>query len=373
MSPEDKDATELLLSQLRELHAVSTTNNDAVRQFWSNLENQEKAKLQKRVAFEKKLCREERQQRRKEGDSTLHARETKPKLVVRPKSDNVCLGWSDESFAFDEVVLFSSHIRRSDIEKRNDEALGINRCVFSNLFVDDQPLAIDTSSEPDDAAALLGSTAAAYREALCAESFYMAAKCRFRCDAIFVMEDLQSSYDVCCFGHNRLHLTEGQKSRLIDLGADPDDFLQVAGGNGGNGDNHKCNKNDRRWLRGRDGKLPVRENWLNIRHNVFLYILRHKFAMNQKGTATRRTTESIVKMTRKENNKPQRRLLLVEHRERDGFWGDAGNGTGYNVLGKTISHIFLQVAGDARNSASTSAANENLTLPVNEIANYAWE
>jgi len=266
-----------------------------------------------------------------------------PRLVRKAKAgEGVSLGWHRNdndgdatskttlpTFVFTHVIPFNSHRTRRVYEREEDDDIygGINRCVFSNLFVDDKPLFIPNDN---DKTLLLGH-GSRYEYAASAESFYMAAKSKYECDARFIMEDLKdNSMSVANFGHNYLQLTTIQKNRLIKLGADPTDF-KAAGGSDA-------------WYRGRDGILPTREGWKNMRHNAFLFILRHKFGLrgnqDQQGTETKRTVQALVSLISTKSEYP----LMVEARRADGFWGEGVDGAGFNCLGRTITQILLEVA-----------------------------
>mmetsp|Transcript_45391 Transcript_45391/g.95259 ORF Transcript_45391/g.95259 Transcript_45391/m.95259 type:complete len:214 (+) Transcript_45391:610-1251(+) len=173
--------------------------------------------------------------------------------------------------------------------------------------------------------------AATYDEALCAESYYMAAKARHVCDARFIMEELNTnSREVASFGHNKLLLTPKQKERLVELGAQTEDFKQVESAEGTH------------WLRGKDGIMPIREGWHDVRHNVFLYILRQKFGTSAPmESAARQSMEALVTLAKEKGEL----TLIAEHRRADKFWGDGFDGEGYNVLGRILTQIMLEQAG----------------------------
>lgn len=238
-----------------------------------------------------------------------------PEILLKAKSIPVCIGWTNESFQFHYTIPFLSHRRRSAFEKQQDEETGINRCVFSNLFMETLYIA-ENPQHPY----LLGH-ASAYTQAMCSESFYMAAKTKYECDARFIMYDLKDSKDVAWFGHSKLPLTTCQKNKLVEYGASPNDFLKV---------------DDDTWLRGSDGKFPVRQDWNDHRHNVFLYLLRHKFRAADSESG--KTMQAILQRIKDHQEYP----LLVEHRQKDSTWGDGKFGDGLNLLGRILTQIVLE-------------------------------
>lgn len=220
---------------------------------------------------------------------------------------------------------------------------------------------------PPEFSGLMGH-ASSFPFAICAESFYMAAKCKHACDAQFIMDDLKSSLEVAAFGHNHLQLSESQKNRLVELGAKSSDFVRANDEEEGDGD---ARQGDPKWYRGNNGIMPVREGWYEIRHFVFFYILKQKFGGDEPArSATRATVEAIKTLIHERKELP----LIIEHRRKDGFWGDAATGSGYNVLGKTITQIFLEktglakpvpILGDAKHYQQSS-----LKIPNREIVDY---
>jgi N-glycosidase YbiA len=67
--------------------------------------------------------------------------------------------------------------------------------------------------------------------------------------------------------------------------------------------------------------VKIRSDWEDIKDNIMRKGVMHKFLQNQ-------NLSSLLSMT---NDK-----ILVEHTSRDNYWGDAGNGTGQNKLGKIL-------------------------------------
>ena len=80
---------------------------------------------------------------------------------------------------------------------------------------------------------------------------------------------------------------------------------------------------------GRDRKLPLRRDWEGVKEAVMLAALRAKFAQHADLKATLLGTGDAV---------------LVEHTARDAYWGDGGDGSGKNRLGR----LLMQLRGELR-------------------------
>jgi len=95
---------------------------------------------------------------------------------------------------FHGVIPFYSHTIQSRKTKRADAALGINRRVFSNLFIDDGPFALrpgPAGSAIDERLwAVMKHPFLATAAGACSESFFQAAKMELEADARFIMFDL---------------------------------------------------------------------------------------------------------------------------------------------------------------------------------------
>ena len=75
---------------------------------------------------------------------------------------------------------------------------------------------------------------------------------------------------------------------------------------------------------GRTRKIKMRRNWDNIKDNVMYDALKAKFTQHN---------ELAVLLLETGNKK------LIEHTENDAYWGDGGDGTGKNRLGKLLMKI----------------------------------
>ena len=75
---------------------------------------------------------------------------------------------------------------------------------------------------------------------------------------------------------------------------------------------------------GRSRTYKIRQNWDNIKENVMYDALKAKFTQHQE-------LREILLSTQEK--------ILIEHTENDGYWGDGGDGTGKNRLGKLLMRL----------------------------------
>lgn len=75
---------------------------------------------------------------------------------------------------------------------------------------------------------------------------------------------------------------------------------------------------------GRDRKLPLRRNWESMKDNVMYEAVKAKF------TQYAELKELLLSTSQ---------AKLVEHTENDSYWGDGGNGSGKNKLGKLLMRL----------------------------------
>jgi ribA/ribD-fused uncharacterized protein len=80
---------------------------------------------------------------------------------------------------------------------------------------------------------------------------------------------------------------------------------------------------------GRSRKLPLRRGWESVKDQVMLEAVRAKFTQHD-------DLKAILLGTGDAN--------IVEHTERDSYWGDGGDGSGLNRLG----HILMRVRAELR-------------------------
>ena len=75
---------------------------------------------------------------------------------------------------------------------------------------------------------------------------------------------------------------------------------------------------------GRDKQLPLRADWEKVKDDVMREAVMAKFTQ-------RKDLKEILLSTND--------AILVEHTENDSYWGDGGNGTGKNMLGKILMEV----------------------------------
>ena len=71
-------------------------------------------------------------------------------------------------------------------------------------------------------------------------------------------------------------------------------------------------------------KTDLRPDWESVKDEIMLKGCMHKFEQNEKQREVLLGTGD---------------LMLVEHTVNDKYWGDAGDGTGKNMLGKTLVQV----------------------------------
>ncbi len=82
---------------------------------------------------------------------------------------------------------------------------------------------------------------------------------------------------------------------------------------------------------GRDRKKPLRADWESVKVDIMTEAVRAKFTQHQDMREILLSTGDAI---------------LVEHTKNDKYWGDGGDGTGKNVLGKILMEIRSEL-GDA--------------------------
>lgn len=80
--------------------------------------------------------------------------------------------------------------------------------------------------------------------------------------------------------------------------------------------------------RGRDRSLPLRSNWEMVKDEVMYRALEAKF-----------TQHEDLKIKLLETGEAR----LVEHTRNDTYWGDGGDGSGQNMLGKLLMRLRQQL------------------------------
>lgn len=80
---------------------------------------------------------------------------------------------------------------------------------------------------------------------------------------------------------------------------------------------------------GRNRRLPLRRDWNAVKEQVMLEALRAKFTQHPELREALLATDDAK---------------LVEHTQRDSYWGDGGDGSGKNRLGA----LLMQLRGELR-------------------------
>lgn len=75
---------------------------------------------------------------------------------------------------------------------------------------------------------------------------------------------------------------------------------------------------------GRERNRPLRADWEQVKDDVMRTAVRAKFTQHPK-------LREILLSTKE--------AILVEHTKNDSYWGDGGDGTGKNMLGKILVEI----------------------------------
>lgn len=90
---------------------------------------------------------------------------------------------------------------------------------------------------------------------------------------------------------------------------------------------------------GRDRTKPLREDWESVKVEVMRRAVRAKFTQY----------ENLHQLLLSTGD-----ALLVEHTEKDSYWGDGGDGSGKNMLG----HILMEVRDDLKLCERDEAVTE---------------
>ena len=80
---------------------------------------------------------------------------------------------------------------------------------------------------------------------------------------------------------------------------------------------------------GRDRKKKLRSDWESVKVGIMREAVRAKFSQHDDVRAILLATGDAT---------------LVEHTENDSYWGDGGDGSGKNMLGKILMEVRTQLA-----------------------------
>jgi N-glycosidase YbiA len=81
---------------------------------------------------------------------------------------------------------------------------------------------------------------------------------------------------------------------------------------------------------GRDRSLPIRRDWTDVRDDVMRNVLEAKFSQHEDIRSVLLSTFGAA---------------IIEHTANDHYWGDAGDGSGQNKLGKLLMKVRDRFAG----------------------------
>ncbi len=82
---------------------------------------------------------------------------------------------------------------------------------------------------------------------------------------------------------------------------------------------------------GRDRNCPFRSDWDLIKDDVMRLAIRAKFTQHK-------TLRNLLLETGES--------IIVEHTKNDSYWGDAGDGTGKNVLGQLLMELRAELRSE---------------------------
>lgn len=85
---------------------------------------------------------------------------------------------------------------------------------------------------------------------------------------------------------------------------------------------------------GRDRKKPLRHDWESVKVEVMRRAVRAKFTQH----------EDIYRILLSTGD-----ARIVEHTENDSYWGDGGDGSGKNMLGRILMEIREQLRNEVAN------------------------
>lgn len=196
----------------------------------------------------------------------------------------------------DVIVAFYSHKRGgSPANTGLDDALEpqIDRRTLGNLF----EMRVDIGAE---AAARFHLVKGDWKSS---EHLFQAAKCAVRADQLFI--DTLSTGDAARFGQGRLHLSNQQRQKLIELGVPEAEIVRAGSG---------------KWKRTESGYVPLVAGWDSTKKEVMMAALRAKFAGD--ATVAARTMNACARSGKG--------VFFVEHTANDRQWADAGDGTGFS-------------------------------------------
>lgn len=80
---------------------------------------------------------------------------------------------------------------------------------------------------------------------------------------------------------------------------------------------------------GRNRNYPMRSDWEKVKDEIMMVALKAKFTQHT----------NLKKLLLDTGD-----AILIEHTKNDSYWGDGGDGTGKNLLGKSLMELRKQLA-----------------------------
>jgi len=102
---------------------------------------------------------------------------------------------------------------------------------------------------------------------------------------------------------------------------------------------------------GRSRKKPLRKDWEQVKDDIMREIVWAKFTQHA----------DIRKLILSTNDCP-----IVEHTANDSYWGDAGDGTGKNMLGKILMETRTKLKELEKQKQQQQATNTTTTATADQ-------
>lgn len=90
---------------------------------------------------------------------------------------------------------------------------------------------------------------------------------------------------------------------------------------------------------GRDRSNPLRRDWESVKDDVMRKVVRAKFTQH----------EELKKLLLETGD-----AVIVEHTANDSYWGDGGDGSGKNMLGRILMQVRDELAAEKLDSRPTN-------------------
>lgn len=94
---------------------------------------------------------------------------------------------------------------------------------------------------------------------------------------------------------------------------------------------------------GRDRSLPLRTDWLQVRDDVMRDAVYAKFSQHHNLQTQLLSTGDAI---------------LVEHTTNDSYWGDGGDGSGQNMLGKILMEVRARLVAEINEEENKESENK---------------